>query len=75
MSDALGARSGASVTLNAACSLDLQDDVGGLTVGRRADLVVLRSARLLDLVRVGVQSVRAVVKDGRLVVNDGRRVA
>jgi imidazolonepropionase len=65
----------AAVTLNAACSLDLQDDVGSLEVGKRADLVVLRSARLLDLLRVGVPAVRDVVKNGRVVVKDGRRTA
>jgi imidazolonepropionase len=61
--------------VNAACSLDLERELGSLEVGRRADLVLLRSARLLDLVRVGVPAIRAVVKDGRVVVADGRRVA
>jgi imidazolonepropionase len=64
----------AAATVNAAVSLDLQADVGSLQVGKRADLVVLRSARLLDLVRVGVPAIRAVVKAGRVVVRDGRRV-
>jgi imidazolonepropionase len=65
----------AAVTLNAACSLDLAHELGSLEVGKRADLVVLRSARLLDLVRIGAPAIRAVVKDGRVVVRDGRRVA
>ena len=64
-----------AVTLNAACSLDVQRDAGSLEVGKRADLVVLRGARLLDLVRVGVPAVRTVVKEGRVVVRDGRRAA
>ena len=64
----------AAVTVNAACSLGLQAEAGSLEVGKRADLVVLRRARLLDLVRVGVPAVRTVVKDGRVVVRDGRRV-
>ena len=63
-----------SVTLNAAYSLDLEAEVGSLEVGKRADLVVLRSQRLLDLVRVGVAAVRTVVKNGRVVVEEGRRV-
>jgi imidazolonepropionase len=63
-----------AVTVNAACSLDRQEEVGRLEVGRRADLVLLRSARLLDLVRVGVSAIRAVVKAGRVVVRDGARV-
>ena len=44
-------------------------------MGKRADLVVLRSARLLDLVRVGIPAVRTVVKDGRVVVRDGALVS
>lgn len=63
-----------AVTINAAFSLDLDSEVGSLEVGKRADLVVLRSARLLDLLRVGVGAVRDVVKDGQVVVRDGRRV-
>ncbi len=65
----------AATTINAAFSLDRQADVGSLEVGKRADLVLLRSPRLLDLVRVGVPAIRAVVKGGRLVVDDGRLVA
>jgi imidazolonepropionase len=63
-----------AVTVNAACSLDRQEETGRLEVGRKADLVLLRSARLLDLVRVGVPSIRAVVKGGRVVVRDGARI-
>ena len=65
----------AAATLNGACSLDLDGERGSLEVGKRADLVVLRSARWLDLVRVGVPAVAAVFKDGRLVARDGRRLA
>jgi imidazolonepropionase len=70
LEEALGA-----ATVNAASSLDLAHEVGSLEVGKRADLVLLRSERLLDLVRVGVPAVATVVKDGRVVVHDGRRVA
>jgi imidazolonepropionase len=64
----------AAVTVNAACSLDLAAERGSIEVGKAADLVVLRSPRLLDLVRVGVPAIAAVVKDGRSVVRDGRRL-
>jgi imidazolonepropionase len=62
----------AAVTVNAAYSLGLHDDVGTLEPGKRADLVVLRSDRLLDLVRVGVPAIRTVIKGGRVAVDDGR---
>lgn len=62
----------AAVTANAAFSLDLDREVGSVEVGKRADLVILRSARLLDLLRVGVGAIGTVVKDGREVVRDGR---
>jgi imidazolonepropionase len=64
----------AAVTVNAAFSLDLDRETGSVEVGKRADLVVLRSTRLLDLVRVGVPAIRLVVKGGRVVVRDGRIV-
>jgi imidazolonepropionase len=64
-----------ATTVNAAFSLDRHEDVGSIEVGKRADLVILRSRRLLDLVRVGVGAVRTVLKDGRVVVKDGRRIA
>jgi imidazolonepropionase len=64
-----------AVTVNAAFSLDLHGECGSIEAGKRADLVLLRSARLLDLVRVGVPAIRAVVKDGRVVVRDGQLTA
>jgi imidazolonepropionase len=63
-----------AATRGGAFSVGLENEVGTLEVGKRADLVVLRSPRLLDLLRVGVPAVRDVVKDGRVVVRDGRRV-
>jgi imidazolonepropionase len=64
----------AAATINAAVSLDLDGETGSIETGKRADLVVLRSPRLLDLVRVGVPAIRSVVKDGEVVVDDGRLV-
>ena len=64
-----------AATLNGAYSLDVHGDVGSVEEGKRADLLILRSPRILDLLRVGVPAIRAVIKDGRVVVDDGRRVA
>lgn len=64
-----------AATINAAYSLEVHDEVGSLVPGKRADLVVLRSPRLLDLARAGVPAITAVVKGGRVVVKDGARLA
>jgi imidazolonepropionase len=64
-----------AATLNAAWTLGLEGEVGSLEVGKRADLVMLRSRRLLDLVRIGAPAVRRVVAGGRVVVEEGRRVS
>ena len=64
-----------AATINPAWSLGVHGERGSLEVGKRADLVVLRSRRLLDLLRAGVAAVRTVVKDGRVVVREGRITA
>jgi imidazolonepropionase len=61
----------AAATIGGAYSVGLEGELGSLEVGKRADLLILRSARLLDLLRIGVPAVEAVVKDGRVVVRDG----
>jgi len=63
-----------AATVNAAWSLGVDAEAGSLEPGKRADLVVLRSPRLLDLLRVGVNAIRIVVKDGRVAVRDGCRL-
>jgi imidazolonepropionase len=63
-----------AATIGGAYSVGLEAEVGSLEVGKRADLLVLRSERLLDLVRIGAPAVRAVVKNGRVVVRDGVRL-
>ena len=53
-------------TINAAASLDRQDRVGSLEVGKQLDAVVLKGPAI-DLIRVGVDVIRAVIKKGRVV--------
>ncbi|GMU63835.1 MAG: imidazolonepropionase [Acidobacteriota bacterium] len=61
-----------AVTLNAAASLALADEIGSLEVGKRADLLVLDAPNLLHLAyHYGVNPVRSVVKSGREVFRAG----
>lgn len=55
-----------AATLNAAWSLDVADRAGSLEPGKRMDAVVI-DGDLIDLLRVGVASIRAVIKRGQLV--------
>ena len=54
-----------AATIGGAASVGLQDEVGSVEVGKRADLLILNSDRLLDLVRVGENPVARVVAAGR----------
>ncbi len=57
-----------AVTLNAACLLGLGEEIGTIEVGKRADLTLLAGPSLLHLgYHIGVNPVRAVIKDGRIV--------
>ena len=61
-----------AVTLNAAASLALADEVGSLEAGKRADVLVLDAPNLLHLAyHYGVNPVRSVVKSGREVFRAG----
>lgn len=61
-----------AITLNAAVSLALGDELGSLEVGKRADVVLLDAPNLLHLAyHYGVNPVRSVVKAGREVFRAG----
>jgi imidazolonepropionase len=53
-------------TINAAYSLDRHQRVGSLEPGKQMDAVVV-DGPAIDLIRVGAETIRAVVKKGRLV--------
>jgi imidazolonepropionase len=55
-----------AATINAAYSLDRQARVGSLEAGKQMDAVVV-AGPAVELIRVGAQPVRAVVKRGRVV--------
>jgi imidazolonepropionase len=53
-------------TINAAYSLDRQAEVGSLEPGKQMDAVIV-DGEAIDLIRVGVDTIRAVIKKGRMV--------
>ena len=55
-----------AATINAAWSLDRADRVGSLEPGKLMDAVIM-NGELVDLIRVGAPSIRAVIKRGRIV--------
>ncbi len=52
-------------TINAACSLDRQDRIGSLEPGKQMDAVVVNGPAI-NLIRVGADTIRAVIKKGRV---------
>jgi imidazolonepropionase len=52
-------------TINAAYAIDRHDRVGSLEAGKQLDAVVL-DGEAVDLLKVGVATIRAVVKRGRV---------
>jgi imidazolonepropionase len=56
-------------TINAAYALDRHDRVGSLEPGKQMDAVVV-DGPAIDLVRVGAETIRAVIKRGRVVAGN-----
>lgn len=56
-----------AATINAAFSLDRHDRVGSLEVGKQMDAVIV-DGPAIDLIRVGAETIRAVIKRGQMVV-------
>jgi len=55
-----------AATINAAYSLDRHDTIGSLEVGKQLDAVVI-DGPAADLVRIGAETIRLVIKKGRVV--------
>jgi imidazolonepropionase len=56
-------------TINAAYALDRHDRVGSLEPGKQLDAVVVNGPAI-DLIRVGADTIRTVIKNGRVVHGD-----
>jgi imidazolonepropionase len=54
-----------AATINSAWSIDRADRVGSLEPGKLMDAVIV-NGELVDLIRVGAATIRAVIKRGRV---------
>jgi imidazolonepropionase len=59
-----------AATINAAYALDRHDRVGSLEAGKQMDAVIV-TGPAIDLIRVGAETIGAVVKRGQLVIDNG----
>ncbi|WP_250673474.1 imidazolonepropionase [Paraclostridium ghonii] len=60
-----------AVTINAACAIDRQNEIGSIEVGKKADLVIFDAPNVEYLMyHFGINHTDCVYKDGELVVNN-----
>jgi imidazolonepropionase len=63
------------MTLNAACALKRDKEIGSLEAGKKADIVIFDSPNIEYIVyHFGINHVSHVVKCGKVVVENGKRI-
>lgn len=61
-----------AMTINAACAINREKEMGSIEVGKKADIVIFNSSNLNYLIyHFGINAVQTVFKNGKLVVVDG----
>jgi imidazolonepropionase len=62
-----------AMTINAACAINREDQIGSIEIGKKADIVIFNSKNLNYLVyHFGVNAVHTVIKNGKVVVDNGK---
>ncbi|MFD3156179.1 imidazolonepropionase [Haloimpatiens sp. FM7330] len=62
-----------AMTINAACAVNKQKEIGSIEVGKKADIAIFNSKNLNYLIyHFGVNSIDKVIKNGKIVVQDGK---
>jgi imidazolonepropionase len=60
-----------AVTINAACAIDRQNEIGSIEVGKKADLVIFDAPNIEYLMyHFGINHTDCVYKNGEIVVNN-----
>lgn len=62
-----------AVTINAACAVGRENEIGSIEVGKKADMVMFEAKNLNYLIyHFGVNAVDKVIKNGKVVVENGK---
>ena len=62
-----------AVTINAACAVNRENEIGSIEIGKKADLTIFNSKSLDYLIyHIGTNLVDKVIKNGKIVVRDGK---
>lgn len=64
-----------AMTINAACAINREKQIGSIETGKKADITIFNSKNLNYLVyHFGINAVQSVIKNGKLVVENGNIV-
>ncbi|WP_202708312.1 imidazolonepropionase [Sporosalibacterium faouarense] len=62
-----------AVTINSACSIGRQEEIGSIAVGKKADLAIFDSPNISYIIyHFGINHIDKVIKNGQLVVDNGK---
>lgn len=62
-----------AVTINAACAINRENEIGSIEVGKKADIVIFNSKNLDYLIyHIGSNAVDKVIKNGKVVVQENK---
>jgi len=60
-----------AMTMNAACAINREEEIGSIEVGKKADIVIFNSKNLNYLIyHFGANAVETVIKNGRVVIQN-----
>lgn len=62
-----------AMTINAACAINREKEIGSLEVGKKADIAIFNAKNINYLIyHFGINAIDKVIKNGKIVVNDGK---
>ncbi|WP_425446546.1 imidazolonepropionase [Dethiothermospora halolimnae] len=62
-----------AVTINAACSVDRQKEIGSLEEGKKADIAIFNAPNIAYIMyHFGINHIDKVIKNGKIVVEEGK---